>query len=254
MLFNDDIRNILITGGSGGIGLAVTRQLLDKGHRLFVTTRDANSERAARLAELQHAHTQQLQILEMDIGQEPDIQSVCEHLQTSCDGLHLVFNCSGLLHDAAMQPEKRLEDLTQDRLQRSFLINSIGPMLLARYALPLLKHDETSVFANMSARVGSISDNRIGGWYGYRAAKAAQNMATKTIAIELKRRSRNTIVVGLHPGTVDTDLSRPFQSSVKPGQLKTPMQAAAHLLQVIDGLSADDSGKVFAWDGTEIAP
>ena len=111
-----------------------------------------------------------------------------------------------------------------------------------------------SVLSNTSARVGSISDNRAGGWYAYRAAKAAQNMITKNIAIELKRRSPNTICVGLHPGTVDTDLSKPFQRNLKPGQLITTEQSASYLYKVISKLDNKDSGKVFAWDGSEVFP
>ena len=110
------------------------------------------------------------------------------------------------------------------------------------------------MFAVLSARVGSIGDNKLGGWYGYRASKAALNQLVKTISIEDKRRNSSGIVVGLHPGTVDTGLSKPFQGNVTPGNLFKPDRAAVQLLDVIDGLRAPDSGKLFAWDGVEVTP
>ncbi len=254
MLFDHINKRLLIIGASGGVGFAMTQILLEQGHQLFVTTRNRNSRQAASLVKIAEVYPQQLTILQMDITDQESVATLFNELNNHTDRLHLVMNCSGLLHDGALQPEKRLEDLDFENLHRSFSVNTIGPLLIARYALALLKHDESSVVANMSARVGSISDNRIGGWYGYRASKAAQNMATRTVAIEMKRRSKHTIVVGLHPGTVDTSLSKPFQRGVKPGQLKTAAQAAASLCQVIDGLQTEDSGKVFAWDGSEILP
>jgi NAD(P)-dependent dehydrogenase (short-subunit alcohol dehydrogenase family) len=114
--------------------------------------------------------------------------------------------------------------------------------------------DRRSVFAVLSARVGSISDNRLGGWYAYRASKAALNMLVRSLAIEQARRTGRSIVVALHPGTVDTHLSRPFQQQVAPGKLFTPDRAAVQLLDVIEGLKPKDSGKLFAWDGSEIQP
>lgn len=253
-MFFQQRRKILVIGATGGIGSAMSRLLLEQGHELFITSRDTANEQFASLEKYAEQQAQSLSLLEMDLSSQGSIAAAFNRLAGQTDRLHLVMNCTGLLHDASMQPEKKLEDLEMENLQRSFQVNSSAPLLIARYALPLLQHDEPSVLANMSARVGSISDNRIGGWYAYRAAKAAQNMATRSLAIELQRRSKNTIVVGLHPGTVDTGLSQPFQSSVKPGQLQTPEQATQHLYTVINRLGSADSGKVFAWDGVEILP
>ena len=133
-----------------------------------------------------------------------------------------------------------------------FAVNAIGPALVAKHFLPLLPRHGRSVFASISARVGSIEDNRLGGWYSYRASKAALNMLLKTYSIELKRRAPSAICVGLHPGTVDTALSKPFQGGVAPGKLFSPTQSAAYLLRVIDGLTPADNGAVFAWDGSQI--
>ena len=157
---------------------------------------------------------------------------------------------SGILHDdEALRPEKTWRALDGAALERVYRINAVGPALVAKHFLPLLARDRKSVFAALSARVGSISDNHLGGWHAYRASKAALNMLLRTFAIELARRNPRAICVGLHPGTVDTGLSAPFQANVPEGKLFTPDFAAARLLEVVDRLKPDDSGKVFAWDG-----
>ena len=166
----------------------------------------------------------------------------------------LVIIATGLLHDALGGPEKSMRELDPDRLAQAFAINVIGPALVAKHFLPLFARDKRCVFAALSARVGSISDNRIGGWYGYRAAKAALNMTIRNLAIEWGRTHKQGICVGLHPGTVDTRLSKPFQKNVAPEKLFTPARSAAAMLSVLEGLTPADSGKCFAWDGVEILP
>ena len=135
-----------------------------------------------------------------------------------------------------------------------FALNAIGPALVLRHAARLLPRGRRAVFAALSARVGSISDNRLGGWYGYRASKAALNMLVRNLAIEWQRKAKRSIVVALHPGTVDTALSAPFQGNVPPGQLFDAERAALQLLDVLDGLKPVDTGHIFAWDGSEINP
>ena len=137
-------------------------------------------------------------------------------------------------------------------MAQSFAVNAIGPALLAKHFLGGLATGDKAVFAALSARVGSIEDNRLGGWYSYRATKAALHMLVRTCAIELARRNPTALCVALHPGTVDTALSRPFQSSVPDGRLFKPRQAAEHLLHVIDSLDASASGRAFAWDGQSL--
>jgi NAD(P)-dependent dehydrogenase (short-subunit alcohol dehydrogenase family) len=166
----------------------------------------------------------------------------------------LVIVATGLLHEGQTGPEKSMLDLDPAWLARTFAVNGIGPALVAKHFLPVMPRTGRTVFAVLSARIGSITDNRLGGWYGYRASKAALNMLVRTLAIEEKRRNDRAIVVALHPGTVDTGLSRPFQGNVTPGTLLAPSRAAVQLLDVIDGLKAPDTGKHFAWDGAEIAP
>jgi NAD(P)-dependent dehydrogenase (short-subunit alcohol dehydrogenase family) len=142
--------------------------------------------------------------------------------------------------------------LTSDGLAKSFESNVIGPAMSAKYLVPLLRRDSKAVFATLSARVGSISDNRLGGWYAYRASKAALNMILKTLSIEVGRRFKNQLIIGLHPGTVDTNLSKPFQGNVPEGKLFTPEYSAGKLLEVVDGLSAADSGNLYDWAGERI--
>lgn len=167
--------------------------------------------------------------------------------------LDLVLVASGLLHEGTdLQPEKSFRSLDAGNLARSFHVNTTGPALVAKHFLPILARDRKAVFAALSARVGSITDNRLGGWYGYRAAKAALNMTIRCLAIEVARNRKEMICVGLHPGTVDSQLSKPFQGGVTADKLFSPDVAAGHLLDVVDGLTAQDSGKLFAWDGKEI--
>lgn len=164
----------------------------------------------------------------------------------------LAIVTTGMLHDDLQQPEKSLRELSADRLARSFAINAIAPGLVAKHVLPVMPRHDRAVFAVLGARVGSIGDNRTGGWHGYRASKAALVQLVKTIAIETARTRPHAIVVALHPGTVDTGMSKPFQRAVAPEKLFTPEVSAAHLLAVIDGLKPADSGGHFAWDGTRI--
>ncbi|MFT5394906.1 MAG: NAD(P)-dependent dehydrogenase (short-subunit alcohol dehydrogenase family) [Gammaproteobacteria bacterium] len=249
------MHNALVIGASGGIGTAMTQLLLKKGIHVIASVRKHRISKLEQLEKLKSDYKSQLRIVSMDISEQESVEKAFTSISEQTNKLHLIINCTGLLHNSkGLQPEKRLEDINANNLAQSFAINSIGPLLIARYALPLLRHEERSVLSNISARVGSISDNRAGGWYAYRAAKAAQNMITKTLAIELNRRSPNTICVGLHPGTVNTELSKPFQRNLKPGQLTTTEQSANYMYAVMSKLDNNDSGKVFAWNGSEVLP
>ena len=187
----------------------------------------------------------------LDLTDEASIATAAASLTTPPT---LVIVATGLLHAVAQRPEKSMAELDPVALARQFAINAIGPALVAKHFLPAQPRAGRTVFAVLSARVGSITDNRLGGWYGYRASKAALNQLVRTLAVEQRRRNDRSIVVALHPGTVDTALSRPFQAGVAADQLFTPTRAAVQLLDVLDGLRPVDSGRLFAWDGTEIAP
>lgn len=189
--------------------------------------------------------------LQIDVTREASIAGACASL-SNARPLRLVVVATGLLHDETMQPEKSMRSLDADRLARSFAVNAIGPALVAKHVLPLLPREGKCVFAVLSARVGSIADNNLGGWYGYRASKAALNQILRTLALEMKRSRPNAILVALHPGTVETPLSAPFRNKVEHKDIFTPGEAAGHLLQVIDTLTPEESGKLIGWDGHPI--
>ena len=187
----------------------------------------------------------------IDIGDDASIAAAAQAIPEPLD---LVIVATGMLHEGARRPERALRELGAAWLARSYAINTIGPTLVLRSFTPLLRRDGRSTIAALSARVGSISDNRSGGWYGYRASKAALNMVVRCAAIELGRTRPNAVCVALHPGTVDTPLSEPFQRGVSAERLFTPAYAAQRLLSVLDGLTPRESGRCFAWDGSEIQP
>lgn len=167
-----------------------------------------------------------------------------------CGPVDCVIVATGLLHDAALSPEKDMRALDAARLARSFAVNAIGPALVAKHFLPLLPRSGRAVFACLSARVGSITDNQTGGWYGYRASKAALNMLLRTAAIETARRRPDAVILALQPGTVDTALSKPFQGAAP--DLFTPAESAAHLMAVIDAARPDWSGGLYDWRGERV--
>lgn len=162
----------------------------------------------------------------------------------------LVFDATGFLHGGGMEPEKSWRELDPAHLAHAFAINAIGPALLMKHFLPLLPRDRRAVFATLSAKVGSIGDNRLGGWYAYRASKAALNQLVRTASVELRRSRPQAICVALHPGTVDTGLSAPFAKSGL--QVQAPALAAQRLLTVLAGLKAEDSGEFFDYRGERL--
>jgi NAD(P)-dependent dehydrogenase (short-subunit alcohol dehydrogenase family) len=244
--------NALIVGASQGIGLGFARKLLqdDRVSRVFATYR--RRQTAIELLSLAAEYPERLVGLELDITDEAQIMAAVEKIRSQISQLHLVINCVGILHDETVSPEKSLRHINADRLMRYFQVNSIGAILLAKHLIPCFKHGDRSVFATISAKVGSIGDNRLGGWYGYRASKAALNMLMKTAAIEYGRTCPKAIVVTLHPGTTDTRLSRPFQGNVPPDKLFSVERTVAQLLAVIEQLQDGDSGQFFSWDGRRL--
>ncbi|MEE4350082.1 MAG: SDR family NAD(P)-dependent oxidoreductase [Pacificimonas sp.] len=226
----------IVIGASGGIGGALVEQI-------------EGDDRYSRVVALSRADG-------LDITDEASVAEAaraCLH-RPAGEEVSLVICATGLLHDGEYGPEKSYRALSSDDLARAFAVNAIGPALVAKHFLPLLPRKERGVFAALSARVGSISDNRLGGWYGYRASKAALNQLIRTLAIEHARKAPESVVVALHPGTVGTRLSVPFQSNVPDDKLFSPDYAARQLLSVLDGLDAGKTGRIFAWDGEEIAP
>jgi len=243
-----------IQGASRGIGLELVHQLLGSRRRgrVFATCRRPTD--AFELKALASQNSDRLRVLELDVQKENTITAAAEAVARETRELQLVVNVAGVLHGPDFAPEKKLDHVQPESLRYAFEVNAFGPLLVAKHFHRFLRHDKRSVFASLSARVGSISDNRLGGWYAYRGSKAAQNMFTKNISIELARIAPNAIVVGLHPGTVDTDLSRPFQRNLPEKQLLPPGKSVGALLQVIESLDREDSGKIFDFRGNEITP
>lgn len=235
----------LVVGASQGIGLEFVRQLLPRVDRLYATYRNPRSE-------LLTIRDVSLCCLPLDITDEAQIAVAIKEIQTETAALQTVINCVGILHEGPIQPEKSLRQLNAEQLLHYFHINSIGAVLLAKHIQPLLKHSDRAVFATISAKIGSIGDNYLGGWYGYRASKAALNMLMRTAAIEYKRTCPRTIVVTVHPGTTDTHLSRPFQRNVPPEKLFSVDRTVQQLLAVLDRLQESDSGEFFSWDGSRL--
>lgn len=233
--------NVAVIGASGGIGRALL-ELLARDERV------GNVHGFARSAlDLDHPR---VTVSHIDIESEA---AIVEAANTVSETLDLVIVASGILWQGdSLRPEKSMRDLQADNFSRLFAVNSIGPALIAKHFLPKLRRKSKTVFAAISARVGSISDNRLGGWYAYRASKAALNMVLRSLAIEHARRFPDSVVAGLHPGTVDTRLSQPYTARTPRERLFDADTSARHLLNVINGLTPEDSGGVFAWDGSRI--
>lgn len=219
----------VVIGAGGGIGAAVLEGLRQRG-------------RFAKVLGLGRSSVPALDLLE-----EASIERAARHVAALPGDLRLLFDASGFLHGHGFQPEKSWRDLDPAALAHNFAVNAIGPALLMKHFLPLLPRTGKSVFATLSARVGSIGDNNLGGWYGYRASKAALNQLVHTAAIELKRSRPQAICVALHPGTVDTKLSAPFAKSGL--AVRPPKEAAADLLAVIDGLTPEQTGGFLDYRG-----
>jgi len=249
-----DAPTVFIQGASRGIGLEMVRQLLGRDGALRVVASCRNPARAPQLEELRTQHPSRLRVVALDVSEEASIVRAAGLVADETAELTLLVNVAGVLHGRSFSPEKKLGHVEPDALRMVFEVNAFGPLLVAKHFFRFFRHDRRAVFASLSARIGSISDNRLGGWYAYRGSKAAQNMFTKTIAIELGRVSPHTIVVGLHPGTVDTDLSKPFQGRVPEGKLLSPSDAVTQLLGVLDGVTPNDTGKVFDYRGEEVPP
>ena len=242
----------IIHGASRGIGLAFARALVEdyRYDRIIATCRCPGSADALR--RLADEHERRIDIVRMDVTDEASVAAAAMQIEKEVQCVSMVLCCAGILHTDSFGPERRLDDINPSTLHAVFAVNAFGPLLIAKHFSRLFDRKARTVLVNLSARVGSIGDNRLGGWYSYRAAKAALNMFTRNLSIELKRKHQGIICVAMHPGTVDTKLSRPFQRSVPKQKIFSADQAVAFLLEVIDGLGPDENGRFYAWDGSEI--
>ncbi|MFJ2982367.1 MULTISPECIES: SDR family NAD(P)-dependent oxidoreductase [unclassified Pseudomonas] len=244
-------QNALICGASQGIGLALCEQLLARADvaQVWAVSRHASTGEA--LAALASAHGERLMCVDCDARSEQSLAMLAHEVGRHCTHLDLVISTLGILQQDGAKAEKALAQLDLAGLQASFATNAFAPVLLLKHLLPYLRQ-QPCTFAALSARVGSISDNRLGGWYSYRASKAALNQLLHTASIELKRINPSSTVLVLHPGTTDTRLSQPFQANVPAGRLFEPAFAAQCILEQIGRHGPADSGSFWAWDGQPI--
>lgn len=250
----------MIQGASRGIGLEFVRQLLEKNDKGYVVATCRNPNRATGLLELKNKFAERLDIHRLDLTIESTMEETTKCLREKYGYLNLLVNASGILSiPDVLKPETTLSKVERESLVLAYEINAVGPVLVVKNMWPLLKigggsgtERDFAIVANISARVGSIGDNRLGGWHSYRASKTALNQLTKTISVEFVRKKDPIICILLHPGTVDTDLSRPFQGNVPEGKLFTKEFSVQKLLSIINNAKGSDNGKFFAWDGQEI--
>ena len=236
-------KNVAVIGSSGAIGNAVSKILLDDEtvQSVYNFSRSINTNTSDKENRIY-----------IDIENEESIKDAVDKIPQDIK-FDLIFVATGILHNENdVYPEKSIRDISADKFKKVLMINTVGPALIGKYFIPFLNKDNKNVFAFLSARVGSISDNKLGGWHAYRASKAALNMLIKNFSIELNRTNKLAKVIGLHPGTVDTRLSKPFQRNVPENKLFTPEFAAISMASVISNLHDNESGSIFAFDGSKI--
>ncbi|KAM4636714.1 C-signal-like [Discoglossus pictus] len=255
----------LVQGASRGLGLQFARFLVHSRPNVSVIGTCRDPEAAPELEALRRQHPEVLSILQLDVTRQSDVQRAAERVQQDFGRLDLLINNSAMLHPSG-KGETGLREVSAEGLSVAFATNTIGPLLMAKYFSPLLlkgtgaygaqssdtSRQHSAILVNMTAKVGSIRDNALGGWYSYRMSKAALNMATKNLSIELGRGKHKVICVSLHPGTVDTDLSRPYHKNVPKDKLFSTERSVDYLMHIIQNLSIDQTGKFISWNGSEL--
>ncbi|XP_071986214.1 uncharacterized protein [Engystomops pustulosus] len=255
----------LIQGASRGIGLQFCKYLVSSKHRTTVIATCRDPQAATDLQALKAQHPDVLSIRRLDVTSQSDLQETAQGLEQQFGSLDLLINCAAMLHPSG-KGETSLREVSAEGLSQALATNTIGPLLMAKYFSPLLLNgrgafgaqssdkskQHNAVLVNMSAKVGSISDNALGGWYSYRMSKSALNMATKCLSIELGRGKKRVVCVSLHPGTVDTELSRPYHKNVPKEKLFSPERSVSYLMDIIDSLNMERTGKFYAWNGSEL--
>lgn len=241
-------RVAVVAGASGGLGRAFAEMLLDRDHRVFALSRTPLPAASG------------LDCITTDPADPTSLAEAVAAVAASAPRIHLLMICTGILHGPDMAPEKALRQFRRQPFEQAMLLNAFVPLQVLAAFAPLLTHSERAVAAALSAKVGSITDNRLGGWYSYRMSKAALNMGLKTAAIELARPRASAhglrgtgatgpIVVAVHPGTTITPLAAPYLARQR---ARPAAASAARVLDVLDGLGPEDSGKFFNWDGSQL--
>lgn len=247
------MKTAIIFGASGGIGREFVAYCLQKYDHVFACTRQSQN-----FETIEGEHQGALHLMQVNLTSERELKVFAQFLGGREFNVQLIINACGVLYDQdGLAPEKKIEDFNVENFEKSILGNTIITPLIAKHLMHLLDKgakqlNTTGVFASLSARVGSISDNYLGGWYSYRASKSALNQLIKTLSIEANRRFKNCAVIAIHPGTTDTKLSKPFQENVPEGKLFTVEFSIEKMMAVIENVTLDDSGKFYAWDGSLI--
>ena len=237
------LKNIAIIGSSGAIGNAfVERYVKDSSvENIFTFSRNATDHVSEKVSSFK-----------IDVESQDSIEKAAGQVKDHI--IDRIIIASGILHTENFGPEKSIKDLNYETFAKVYSINTIGPALIGRYFIPLMNKNEKSVIAFLSARVGSISDNSLGGWYSYRSSKTALNQIVKNFSIELKRINKNAIALALQPGTVESRFSEPFKKNVSKNKLFTPDYSVGLLSQVIENSSLNESGSLLSYDGEIIKP
>jgi NAD(P)-dependent dehydrogenase (short-subunit alcohol dehydrogenase family) len=242
----------LVVGANRGIGLALVENLLQSEATGEVIAVHRPATGLEQLESLAQRFGDRLQLWPLDFTRQASLEEFSTRLRDTGGGIDLAIHAAGMLHQGDIQPEKSVSQCRVEHLRQLFEVNSIYPLMVAQALLAAQSRRQAFTFAALSAMVGSIGDNRLGGWYGYRASKAALNQFVRTLSIECRGRFPRAVIVAIHPGTTDTALSRPFQRNVQPGKLYAPEQSATRILNVLDALDESNSGQFFNWDGRQI--
>jgi NAD(P)-dependent dehydrogenase (short-subunit alcohol dehydrogenase family) len=237
------MKNVAIIGSSGAIG----RAFLDA----YIADKDISNIYSISRTEVK-SNDKRIIHINIDVTDEVSVKAAASKIEEN--RLDRLIVATGVLHTKSFGPEKSIKDIKIENFIKIFSVNTFGPALIGKYFLPLMTKDQKSIVAFLSARVGSISENKLGGWYAYRASKSALNQIIKNFSIEAKRTNSSGIIIGLQPGTVKSKLSEPFQKNVKKGKLFLPEDSVDSLVKVIENVMQNDSGKIFDWEGEEIAP
>lgn len=237
------MKSVAIIGSSGAIG----RAFLDA----YIADKEISNIYSISRTEVE-SNDERIIHINIDVTDEVSVKAAASKIGEN--RLDKLIVATGILHTELFGPEKSIKDIKIENFVKIFSVNAFGPALIGKYFLPLMKKDKKSIAAFLSARVGSISENKLGGWYAYRASKSALNQIIKNFSIEAKRTNPTGIIIGLQPGTVKSKLSEPFQKNVKKGKLLLPKDSVKSLIRVIESVMQNDSGKIFDWKGEEIGP
>ena len=236
-------RNVVVVGASGAIGKAFVDYY----------SKDESVENVFAFSSKKiNFATRKIKSFDLDIENQTRNEDAAKNINDYA--VDTIIVATGILHSEKFGPEKSIREINYSTMAKVMAVNTIGPALIGRYFIPLLRKDTKAVLAFLSARVGSISDNKLGGWYSYRASKTALNQIIKNFSIELKRTNPKAVVLGLQPGTVDSNLSEPFKKNVAKGKLFSPEQSRELLSDVIEKVTIKDSGNLIAYDGEIISP